>query len=67
MTFATYTPADNPPQQATPRLSPAQLSDIERFMADRIRTMIEYGWTWGQIAVATGLTPAQAQWYANHA
>lgn len=47
--------------------APVQLTQVERFIAARVRELIELGWTWGQIATATGLTPAQAEWYANHA
>lgn len=67
MSFATYSPEDDQRPTPAPRPAPAQLSKVEQFMAARIRAMIEHGWTWGQIAEATDLTPAQVRWLATHA
>lgn len=64
MSLATWSSRDDERQQAQPQAGP---SEVEKFIAARVRALIELGWTWGQIAQATGLTPDQAQWYAHHA
>lgn len=68
MSLATWSSRDDERQQADQQAQPqAGPTNVEKFIAARVRELIDNGWTWGRIAAATGLTPEQAQWYANNA
>lgn len=68
MSYGNWSSRDDEHQRTIQQAQPqAGLSKVEIFIAARVRELIELGWTWGQIATATGLTPEQAQWYAQNA
>lgn len=63
MSFAVFNDPQPKPAQAQPA---AQFSVVETFIQNRIKALIEEGWSWKAIAGALDLTVEQTQWYAGY-